>query len=293
MINVTKRFYQVLQGLAAIFILMFAFHFFSNLSDQRETYHLGQPAQLSRADGQNHLANIASARYEIKKEAGSGQTIQVDQKYEKIATIRCQAEAFEQVEQTIQTIIEGHDAIVQFQQRSGIDEERHLYLQIGVPPARFEAFVGQLEEQLQLTALEVSKKDKTNEYRELNAKVETLQAARRGLEQLKEKGGSIGEFVELENRILALDEQLRQLGVQLGSFAEENELCTVHLTLIDGHLTRISFGDRLMRSLEWTIQYYALFMLALAAVVIVAYVIVLIVARLRNLQQSSSEMEDS
>ena len=272
---------KVLLGLAALFVAMFILRMlFGYSGEARESYSETQITTLNFAGGSSN--NIASTRYKIKKGGTSNaQVVSVDQKYEKTADFSCKTDQFEAEEKQINQIIESNNAIIQFQQKSGVEGSRLLYLQIGVQPEKFEAVIAQIQEQITVRSLNVTKKDKTNEYRELNAKTNTLKATRQALVDLKNKGGKIEEYIDLENRILEIDEQLQQLGVQLGSFDSENEFVTVNVTLREGELAQPSFGSRIRMALEWTIEYYLMLMIAFCGAVIGAYLLVVIVDKLK------------
>ncbi len=87
---------------------------------------------------------------------------------------------------------------------------------------------------------EITKIDKTNEFRNLNAKKASLETTRQSLIELKKQSGKIEEFVNLQNRILEIEQQLQDLGVLLGNFDEENEFCTVRFSLHETREIKIS-----------------------------------------------------
>nr|GFD12335.1 hypothetical protein [Tanacetum cinerariifolium] len=101
---------------------------------------------------------------------------------------------------------------------------------------------------------EITKVDKTNEYRQLNAKKVSIEKTLASLNELKSKGGQISDFVSLNDKILEIEEKLQELGVELGNFDAENEFCTVKFSLYEGATEKsISFIHRLKVALEWTI----------------------------------------
>ena len=100
-----------------------------------------------------------------------------------------------------------------------------------MPPDKFDTFVEAAKEIGKNVEIEVIKNDKTNEYLQLRAKRTTLEKARTALEDLKSSGGSIEERANLQNRLMEIEEKIQDLGVSLGEFDPENELCTVKLTL--------------------------------------------------------------
>lgn len=61
----------------------------------------------------------------------------------------------------------------------------------------------------------ITKVDKTNEYRQLNAKKASLEKTLASLNDLKNKGGAISDFVSLHEKILEIETQIQELGVDL------------------------------------------------------------------------------
>jgi len=111
---------------------------------------------------------------------------------------------------------------------------------------------------------EITKIDKTNEYKNLNAKKASLEITRQSLLEIKKQSGKIDEYINLQNRILEIEQELQSLGVQLGDFNEENEFCTVRLTLSEFREIKVSLLHRVKVSFEWAAEYY-LVMLGIAA----------------------------
>lgn len=54
------------------------------------------------------------------------------------------------------------------------------------------------------------------------------------MNDLKAKGGQIADYVALNDRILEVEEKAQELGVELGNFDAENQLCTVKLSMYEG-----------------------------------------------------------
>ncbi|MDH4127870.1 MAG: DUF4349 domain-containing protein [Spirochaetota bacterium] len=202
--------------------------------------------------------NIASSKksYKLREKVFT-----VDQKYEKIATLGSKTKQFENDEKKVKHSIKKHNAIIQFEQKQGLKGNRRLHLAIGVPPNKFDAMVEDIKLIGKIVAFRTDKHDKTNEYKNLNAKKESLGKTRAALIALKGKGGKIEEFISLENRILNIEEQIQSLGVKLGEYDAENEFCTVKFTLIESGklLSKSVFKDFLIHAytaFKWTVKYY-------------------------------------
>lgn len=206
---------------------------------------------------------------------GSGSAPAGDQKYEKVANIGLRTRTFADDEARIRDLIGAADALVQFEQRQGLEGRRALRLAIGVDPAGFDEFVDKVQAIAELTHLSIDKSDKTNEYRDLQAKRRALEKAREALAGLKSREGEIRAFVELESQILNLEQQIQALGVNLGEFDAENEFVTVKVVLAETSLLRATAKgmlERIADALVWTLFYYPLFWLGIAMCVFALFV---------------------
>jgi len=223
--------------------------------------------------------NYASKKYRN----GSAQaTIGVDQKYEKIADIKTFTTNFDAEEALIRSEVKNYDGLIQFENKKGNEGYRRLNLTIGVPPKHFDSIYHKLIKIGKIQAKQITKTDKTNEYKELNARKVSLEKIRQSLINLKDKGGKIEEFMQLENRILEIEQQLQALGVSLGNFDDENEFCTVKLLLSEGRQLNISTVQRVKVALEWTIKYYLMAMIMMSFMALFAYLLLSVIAKLNS-----------
>jgi uncharacterized protein DUF4349 len=180
----------------------------------------------------------------------------------------------------------------QFEKSSGLPGSQRVELAIGVPPNRFEPMVGELRNIGELSSIRIDKTDKTNEFKELKAKRASLEKTRDALASLKGKGGRIEEFTNLENRILEIEEQIQSTGVSLGDYDQENEFCTVKLSLEEkGAATPgISFRHRAVVALAWTIKYYTLLLAVLIFGTLLTLLVVVILQRLNVIPPPLSQL---
>ena len=242
--------YLILSGV--VFIILFIFRIGYGYTIETNSTTLSENHFSSES---SYKRNYASEKYYVKSE-GRISSVNVDQKYEKIADINSNSSQFEKNESQTRKSIENLNAIIQFEQKSGNTGQRKLNLLIGVPPENFDAIYEDLIKIGEVNAKQITKKDKTNEYKELHAKKTSLEKMRESLIALKQKGGKIEEFMNLEDRILDIENQLQDLGVSLGDFDDENEFCTVKYALQESYIQEISIYHRLKVSLEWTVKIY-------------------------------------
>lgn len=290
-----KKIFKVSAYLVAGFALMFLFRLWYSYSESN-TYDSGSDSYGFFDSSVMSRKNYASDSYRYKKaevsmkdmkEAEAPATngeISISQKYEKTATIRAKTENYDNDEKQLRADIKKFNAIVQYEEKTGSKGSRNLSMMIGVKPENFDSFYVVLKKTGSIRQADIEKIDKTNEYRQLNAKKASLEKTRQSLVDLKKQSGKIDEFINLENRILEIEDQLQELGVSIGDFDEENEFCTIKYALSEGKTIKQSFIHRVKVSLEWAILYYCWMMLTFVALLIVAFLFLLVVEKLQILQ---------
>lgn len=189
-----------------------------------------------------------------------------EQKYEKVCTADATTEDYHADEKKILSAIEELKGIIQYEKRYGLSPNRTLKLSIGVPQDNFDKMVEYVQQIGTIANLTIDKTDKTNDYNKLQASLASLSKTRDALIALKNQGGKIDEHINLEYKIMELEESIQNLGVNLGEFDSTNELCTVKFVLAERIKTQhtISFYHRLRVALEWTSKYYTLTLLGIA-----------------------------
>ncbi len=238
---------------AALFLALFLLRFFASPPATVITPG-GIVAQQSNI--QLTRNNYASAKFE--RSAVVAPITGDHQKYEKIATLTQTSAKFDDDKAKITAAIGAHQAIVQLERATGLAGRRALSLGIGVPPDKFDAFVEATKAIGRSAQIDIVKNDKTNEYLKLQAQRTTLEKARTTLEALTTSGGSIDERVKVQSKLTEIEEKIQALGVSLGEFDTQNELCTVKLTLLEhAGAQDLSVTRRLLDAFQWTAGWYA------------------------------------
>jgi len=264
----------------AIFLALFAF---------RLVFDEGEVRFDSGVFDNSRSFELAKNNYATgPKFAGpAGQPLGDSQKYEKIATLTEVTRDYAADRKRVDDVISAQQGIVQYERATGLAGRRLLYLGVGVPPDRFDAFIDAIKAIGENAQIEIVKNDKTNEYLQLRAKRATLEKAKAGLEALQVAGGSIDERVHVENRLTEIEQQLQDLGVSLGEFDAQNELCTVKLTLRETVVPSRSWSRRVANALEWAATYYALLGLGFLCLVIGAALAAWVARLLQRLLSSA------
>ncbi|OHD53634.1 MAG: hypothetical protein A2Y33_06850 [Spirochaetes bacterium GWF1_51_8] len=255
-------------GFAALFVirLIYGFATGEKTGVQSSQYYL--PAGYANNEMTIQSGSSGSSFYMEKNFAGekmmknqtdnAGNTVQVEieQKYEMIANMELKSSDFPADEKKMRDLSASNGAIIQYESMQGLPGSRQLQLVIGVPPEKFDYIVKQFQGIGKVKNLSINKYDKTSEYNDLMVQKQSLETMRESLVALKYQKGSIKEMIELQQQILEVEKSIRTLGVSIGEFAEENEFCTVEVTLSEGSgVFRIIFAVVLL-SLEWAFWVY-------------------------------------
>ncbi|MEW6470447.1 MAG: DUF4349 domain-containing protein [Bacteroidota bacterium] len=231
---------------------------------------------LKRNYASDKYMNTSSIKAKYSEQESAPVTVISEQKFEKIASLQSRTEEFEKDEKTVRGLVGRYNSLIQYEHNQGNPGYRQVHLSIGVPPAQFDSMITDIRKVGKLLAIQVTKTDKTNEYRNMNAQKASLEKTRTTLMELRDKPGKIDEYMALTNRILEIEQQLQELGVSLGDFDAENEFCTVRLTLAEREKyvpPTISILHRIKVALEWTIKYYFVFVSTIALIFFSAFCI--------------------
>jgi hypothetical protein len=269
-------------GFFLLFVFRFIYGYTTGMAEMREENFSDLFSE------QNELKrNYASDRYKFQKSENSSgitaapaQEFSVDQKYEKTATVKSKSAEFEKDDKALRGEIKRFNAIVQYEQNSGKKGNRALNLLLGVAPEKFDTLYQVLMKIGRVVSTEITKVDKTSEFKNLNAKKASLDITRQSLLEIKRQNGRIDEFINLQNRILEIEKELQGLGVLLGDFAEENEFCTVRFSMVESKVIQVTLLHRLKVAFEWAIQYFLLFLCILAAATTFAFFLLLIIDKI-------------
>ena len=276
-----KKFRKFILILSLGFLGLFIFRtIYTYTTDSPDTYLSNQMMDMAALEYPLELdsrKNYASIKYQGANPSSSN----LDQKYEKIANINAVSGEFENEESKVRDEIQKLNALIQYENKTGNEGYRRLELVIGVPPKSFDRLFQNLIKIGKVQSKEITKKDKTNEYKELNARKLSLEKTKASLENLKSKSGKINEYMLLENRILEIEQQLQALGVSLGSFDDENEFCTIKFTLNEGTIIQNGLLEHVIDALIWTIEFYLKVLVICALIALIAYLIVLVIEKLK------------
>ncbi|MFH0896061.1 MAG: DUF4349 domain-containing protein, partial [Bacteroidota bacterium] len=206
------------------------------------------------------------------------QEVSSESKYEKTATLKSKSSQYDKDDAAIRKEAKRYDAIIQYERKLGNKGNRELHLLIGVSPERFDSLYNVLQKIGQLKINEVMKVDKTNEYRKLMAEKQSYERIVNSLNELKNKGGQIKDYIALQDKILEVETNMQDIGVRLGDFKTDDQFCTIKFSLLEGSTEKkVSgiFWTRMKISLVWTFTYYPQLLFALACLAVAAFFLLL------------------
>ena len=225
------------------------------------TYDPGMSYSGMMYESYGKQSNVASERV-VQKDL-YGQSVSFDQKYEKTANIVATSERFTDDNKSLRRIIEENNAVIQMENLRGLPGRQTLDMTIGVMPDSFDAVVEFIQSIGQLKSFDVNKVDKTNEYRELMAQMETFQKTLDSYTEMKRRGGDIKDLLLLEDKILDIQDKIQTLGVNIGVFSTENSFCTVNFSMREVTVAVTEISVRFVMTCVkdaffWTITLYLL-----------------------------------
>jgi Domain of unknown function (DUF4349) len=290
--NFKTRFWKTSKWFMVLFFVLFIFRFIygfvatdtNNSNDYSDNF-------FSSID--NLRKNYASEKIALKGDVQISSNIASNQKFEKTASIKSKSSEFEKDEKTLKSKAKSYNAVIQYEQNLGQKGNRQIHLLIGVNPILFDSLYVDLQKIGVIKATEITKVDKTNEYRQLNAKKSSIEKTLQNLNELKSKAGQIADFVALNDKILEIEEKAQELGVELGNFDAENEFCTVKLSMYEGATERnISFIHRIKVALEWTIKYFAVIAGTILILTLTIFILLLIIDKLKIINSIAKKLSE-
>ncbi len=286
--NIKPRFWKLFRWLLILFAVLFLFRLIYGFVVKDTASYRENSSNNFFGNLESVRKNYASEKFKSSKpnpDLSTPANISSNQKFEKTATIKSKSSEFEKDEKLIKAKTSAYQAVIQYEQNLGLKGNRQIHLLIGVNPELFDSFYLEMIKIGTINAKKITKVDKTNEYKQLNAKKISLEKSLLSLNELKNKGGQVADFIELNAKILETEERLQELGVELGNFDTENEFCTVKLLLYEGSVEKqISLLHRIKVALEWTLPLYFTLISSLLCLSILVFVLLLIVDKLKLLQ---------
>jgi hypothetical protein len=290
--NIKLTFKRAFTWGIGVFFILFFFRLLYGYIEKSNNNALGNNGDFFSSI-ENLRKNYASEKYADFSKTPMTQPVNqngapnfnANQKYEKTASIKSKSSKFEEDKAKTERVTKDFKAVIQYEKNEGKKGSREIHLLIGVNPVLFDSFYVEIQKIGALSATEITKIDKTNEYRQLNAKKVSFEKTLASLNELKSRGGAISDYVALHDKILDIENQMQGLGVELGNFDSENEFCSIRFSLYEGASSKkISLIYRIKIALEWTVKYYAMMVFGLLCMSGFVFILLLIIAKFNVLK---------
>lgn len=261
-------------GFIVLFVVRFLYSFAVPVEDLRRPFRrvaerMEQSVSFSykRAIASNLTQIAASA--ELFLAQGNVQLLEV---FEKTGTLNSTTVRFDSDKKKLFEVIEKHKAKVKSQSGRGLCPARSLNVAIHVKAEAFDDMVENLKGVGELDSISVAKSDRTEEFRKLFARKESLEKHEKVLLKLRESQGTVEDFIGLEEKILDIQKEILSARIQLGDFTREESFCNVSYSLSEKkqpEAPELSLKGRLLHSLVWSIINYSFVVGAVLAALLV------------------------
>lgn len=270
--------------LVLLYVVLLGARVVYELSTDVEARSNGVELNLHAGVNSSRVKNVASERKEYAAPAG----VEVlDQKYERIASISSRSARYDEDVAALDGAIEQAQAVVQQEVAQGLPGSRSLERTIGVKPQFFDQCQQAVSEIGTLLSATTQKIDKTYEYRQLLAEKSVLEKRRDSYMALRERGGDVGDLIQLEDKIIEVESQLLQQSVDLGEYSDDNALCTIHFALREGNA--VSVSRKLWAAFTWASGLYFVILVGVLVVFAAAYLFIRFYLFLRRLAVSGAD----
>jgi len=129
---------------------------------------------------------------------------------------------------------------------------RRFNITMRVPEAQFESVVRQIEQYATVTTSRQSAQDVTDQFYDMQARLDTLAIEEDRLLYLIEQATSISEILNLEQRLSSVRLQIGRYQSSLNTMIQQTTYSTIHVTLIEllededaAPIAALTFGERM------------------------------------------------
>ena len=212
---------------------------------------------------QSNLRQIGVALQDLVS-AGNLSRLEV---LEETANANATSTAFDADKEKFLKIVSERKGKILHERAQGLAPQRSLSMTIGVNADSFQATVQDLKAIGTLTALTVTRTDRTEEFRALLAKKQSSVKYLDSLSKLRQApAGSVQDLIKLEEKILEVQREIENASMRLGDFTPEESLSNIAYTLAERPaVPAYRLEERLLDAMGWGSVVYAYLIGALVA----------------------------
>ena len=184
------------------------------------------------------------------------------QVYERIAYLGTATRAFDDDEAQIRSAVAGHQGTIFNESSSGLAPDRQLTLDIGVNPEKFDALLQELKQIGKFEHINVQQRDRTADFRQLNAKRQSLKKYLEATLKLRGvKDASVDDSLKVEQKIQDIEKELQQVGVQLGDLLGKESFYHIQMSLREyqtgsRHDREYTMPKRVAHAFVWAVAWW-------------------------------------
>ena len=228
-----------------------------------------------RSSNSNNLLTIAPSA-EAFFAQGNIALLQV---FEKTGQLQSATTDFDGDRAKLLAVLNDKKTIVKYERTRGLSPRRSIHVALAVKDDAFDGVMEGLKVIGELRFAQVTKADRTQEFRSLFAQKESLQKHLQALTRLRESKAKVDEFINLEGKILELQKQVHTLQIRLGDFATEESFSNIAFSLSEtGQGAAYTNALRLVDAFIWSLARYCYVVFA----GVIVYLCVLSVGVLRE-----------
>lgn len=213
-------------------------------------------ATNARQQGWNNLKQmgLATTPLPLVLEGPDVEQIEV---YERIAQLSLATRTFEDTQALVRSVIAGHKGVVFNESASGLAPDRQVTFEVGVHPEKFDAVLEQLKDIGDLQFFSVQQRDRTADFRRLNAQRQALKKHLEAVLKLRGvKEASIDDSLKIEQKLQDIEKELQALAVQLGDLLGKESYYHIQLSLREfqsgsRHDRTYTLPQRVFRGFVW------------------------------------------
>lgn len=176
------------------------------------------------------------------------------------ATVNAETRNYTEALDAVQTSVKELGGYVQSSRISGNSlnesskysaKQRTACLTLCVPADNLDKFLNQVNGTLNVTYSQVSEKDVTAEYYDLQSRIDTLTVEKQRLTEMLESSKQVSEMLEIEKRLYDIIEEYEAKQTQMNVYATNIAYSRVEMTLTEVQnlsQANVTFGERFMNA---------------------------------------------
>ena len=178
---------------------------------------------------------------------------------EETATANATSTTFDADKEKFLNVVSQRKGKILHERSQGLSPHRSLSMTIGVSADSFQATVQDLKAIGTLTALTVTRTDRTEEFRALLAKKQSSEKYSESLSKLRQApAGGVQDLIKLEEKILEVQREIENASMRLGDFTPDESLSNIAYTLAESQgVPAYRLDDRALDSMSWAGVVYA------------------------------------